>query len=1021
MATVVNQRDVQLLATVPRMLLVASNHITVTSTTNTFNTSAAAVTPSSITVRANLSGELKGTVTWTVSPVVPVTVNGNVVTVPATSVAPGASVTLSASLTLYGQTYTSSTVISNQAETVTSGLSASAVLVSTAADGTGGNYSSATTTMFVNIGTTDNSTAWAFSWSVPAGVTASGTTTSTVTISDMTVDSASLTCTATRTGWPTQTRTFTVSKSKAGTVGPAGTKTAVIYAYKRSNALPTGASAEPGAATYSFVTNSITTATLENGWLKTIPSGTDPLYVVVATAAATTDTDAVDAGEWTDPVLLTQNGTNGLNTASVFLYARNSTPDTPPTVATTGSSTYTFSTGTIIGQPSGWTREIPSESNGSVVWVIQATASNTTATDTIANTEWSIPQILARQGAAGVNGLSAPVVTVTATNQIFVVGKNTGTASPTTTVLSAEVNNIPTPVYEWRVDNVVQSGQTTSSFTINSFTTGSRVVRVTATSGSITAFDQITIYAVREGDDSVIGTLENENQTIACDFNGTPLSGQLPVASKFVVIRGATILTSGVTYSIVSQTGMTSTISSTGVISALTITAPSASTTYRAAIGSLTLDKTLTLNKSNNGAPGASVTGDPGAVGITARIAYLVQAQNLAAPAYSTSTSGGTSFPGASWQGTVPSVNVGQIVWYSYGRYNPNFFSHEGIAANTTVWSAPVAASIFQDIRSDNWSYTSAINVTTTPVTRTTSTGVPSVTAFTDLFDRKSNLPLQTGYYIQKSTGDFFGSNVYMQGEVIAKGQTAKQEVIWVLSPGTSNFEIYTARSALLGLAQGGVNVGESNVIRAGLTGASMNASEYSTWNVGVFGIATSSPNSGVGPGGRKGVGVVASGDAVGVFISCEIPTATGLVVESFGGTNQAADFGGNVTITRALSVGNGLTVTGGITATGNITAFQSSDQRLKNNIQRIANPLEKLRGLGGYYYDWTPEYLSKYTKEIELGLVKPHDVGVIAQQVLAQIPEAVATRQDGTLAVNYEKLIPLLIEAILELDRRIH
>lgn len=38
---------------------------------------------------------------------------------------------------------------------------------------------------------------------------------------------------------------------------------------------------------------------------------------------------------------------------------------------------------------------------------------------------------------------------------------------------------------------------------------------------------------------------------------------------------------------------------------------------------------------------------------------------------------------------------------------------------------------------------------------------------------------------------------------------------------------------------------------------------------------------------------------------------------------------------------------------------------------------------------------------------------------MLAQLPEAVATRQDGTLAVNYEKLIPLLIEAILELDRR--
>ena len=43
-------------------------------------------------------------------------------------------------------------------------------------------------------------------------------------------------------------------------------------------------------------------------------------------------------------------------------------------------------------------------------------------------------------------------------------------------------------------------------------------------------------------------------------------------------------------------------------------------------------------------------------------------------------------------------------------------------------------------------------------------------------------------------------------------------------------------------------------------------------------------------------------------------------------------------------------------------------------------------------------------------------DVGVLAQEVETVLPEAVMTRPDGTMAVDYEKIVPLLIEAIKEL-----
>ena len=47
-------------------------------------------------------------------------------------------------------------------------------------------------------------------------------------------------------------------------------------------------------------------------------------------------------------------------------------------------------------------------------------------------------------------------------------------------------------------------------------------------------------------------------------------------------------------------------------------------------------------------------------------------------------------------------------------------------------------------------------------------------------------------------------------------------------------------------------------------------------------------------------------------------------------------------------------------------------------------------------------------------------EAGVLAQQVNAVLPEAVSVRADGYMAVQYEKMVPLLIEAIKELKAEI-
>ena len=106
---------------------------------------------------------------------------------------------------------------------------------------------------------------------------------------------------------------------------------------------------------------------------------------------------------------------------------------------------------------------------------------------------------------------------------------------------------------------------------------------------------------------------------------------------------------------------------------------------------------------------------------------------------------------------------------------------------------------------------------------------------------------------------------------------------------------------------------------------------------------------------------------------------------------------------------------TGEIRATNNVTAYYSSDRRLKENIQDIPNALLIVDAIGGKLFDWTDDFIK--SKGGEDGyFVRKKDFGVIAQDVLEVFPRAVREREDGTLAVNYEKLCALAFAAIKEL-----
>jgi len=212
-------------------------------------------------------------------------------------------------------------------------------------------------------------------------------------------------------------------------------------------------------------------------------------------------------------------------------------------------------------------------------------------------------------------------------------------------------------------------------------------------------------------------------------------------------------------------------------------------------------------------------TGPAGTNGLTALTAYKVQSQSSATPTFTTPTSGATAPSG--WSLTAPAVSVGQVMWYIQGRYNSNAVTIDGVAAGTTAWTGPVAASIFQDIRSDNWN---GSNPPTYGSSGTYGT---------------------TGYYIQQSTGDaYFNRGIFrgtvesaVSGSRIVLGESASEYLKVYDSLGTTVFRV----AGVAGLYTNVQIAGASNTLGLGALSVT-NAAGYG-------GNAFNCTNNGTGHG----------------------------------------------------------------------------------------------------------------------------------------------------------------------------
>jgi len=122
--------------------------------------------------------------------------------------------------------------------------------------------------------------------------------------------------------------------------------------------------------------------------------------------------------------------------------------------------------------------------------------------------------------------------------------------------------------------------------------------------------------------------------------------------------------------------------------------------------------------------------------------------------------------------------------------------------------------------------------------------------------------------------------------------------------------------------------------------------------------------------------------------------------------TDNAAFVIGNGTVWNATSDAFVVYFNGNATLSGDLTI--NSDARLKDNIQPLGSTLNKLHQIEGKTYSFKKD--EEHTPKI----------GVLAQEVQAVFPELVTEGGDGILSVNYQGLVPVLINAINEQDAKI-
>lgn len=457
-------------------------------------------------------------------------------------------------------------------------------------DGVVSSFTGATTTMYVYVGGTDDSTNWTYTTSASSGITYTGANTRVVAVTAMSVDSGYIDITATKSGYSNQVQRFSIVKQKQGNTGTNAFglsiyATSYIFREDKSGAV------QPDYITIKANKQNITTAV---AWTTTVTlrSTTDPASAVTTTGdtvylhkadfgSNTTIDITGTSSSYSDTITVTR-----VREGSDSVYASNSNSVHQVSAYADGTVKSYVGSGTTLSVLEGgsalvWVSAATTLVNGTykvtsttinpagaitVPSITSATVGDLSAMAAATNTV-TITYNISYKTYTGVTGtittvqtidkkLDTPSVEISATNSSFAYNALGTTPSPSSSVITANAIGVSaTPYYEFYVgDTLAQSKSTTVTYNYSPNASYSNMpqtvtVKVYPTAGSAVVLAQASIgmNATRTGDTGATGTsalnLTYTNDSLVVQQTAAGVSTWTGSGGTLQVYEGATALT----------------------------------------------------------------------------------------------------------------------------------------------------------------------------------------------------------------------------------------------------------------------------------------------------------------------------------------------------------------------------------------------------------------------------------------------------------------------------------------------
>ena len=317
-------------------------------------------------------------------------------------------------------------------------------------------------------------------------------------------------------------------------------------------------------------------------------------------------------------------GKDGVGVAqTVISYAQAASGTTPPT--------------------SGWSTSVPALIKGQFLW----TKTVWSYTDDTSEVGYTV-SYNAKDGNDGDDGIAGKDGVGISNTKIEYAGSSSGTVKPTSG-WSTTIPAVPEGSFLWT--------KTTWSYTDNTSEVGYSVAKMGAKGDQgnqgipgTPGADGKDGANGQDAKEVISGYLSNESIIVPATAAGS-VTDFSKAAGDFIVYEGQTKLSSGITYSKVSETGMTSTINSSGRYTVNALSADVGTATYQAIYKAVTIQKIMIVVKNKQGATGPAGSNGTDGKGIVS-----------SATTYQAGTSG-TTPPNGTWSSSIPSVSENQYLW----------------------------------------------------------------------------------------------------------------------------------------------------------------------------------------------------------------------------------------------------------------------------------------------------------------------------------------------------------------------